>query len=496
MPEKLNLLSRSINAAKWNYIGNGVKVLLQFLIGVWLARLLGPEAFGVVAVAWLMIGVGKLVSDFGFSAALIQRKNLTDQDVGYVFTIQVMIGLILSLICFLCSNPIASFFNHPPAEPIIAVMAWLFLIQAIGQTTTASLNRALRFKFSQVVSLITYLVGYVGIGLPMAHLGYGAWSLVAAQMAQSISYTLVVLLKSGISIRPSIRPSKSGLFSFGGKVIGANLCSYAILNMDSFVVGKFLGVTQLGIYSRAMTLLGTPNSVIVTGLQSVLFSATSREQHKPESIRRNFLAATEFIGLISLPIFLTIAVIPDIVILGIYGESWQKAISPLVPLALAMPVHAFLAIIGPVLMAINRTDLEVYAQLIALIISAPLLVFAGMQSLDMLAWAVFATYFIRWIALLLAAYVGLGISIFVIVKALQSGLVLATLVACTVALISHFFVPPIFEGKLPLLIIIALTTALIYTYALGPFISRGILLQLLLERNVLPTYVRNLLRLK
>lgn len=490
-----SLTKRAVSAAKWNYLGNGVKVLLQFLIGVWLARLLGPEAFGVVAIAWLMIGVGKLISDFGFSAALIQRPDLTDRDVGYIFTIQVLIGFSLSLLGFVFASQIAAFFNHSPAEPVIAVMAWLFLIQAVGQTTTAALNRALRFKFSQQANVATYLLGYVGIGLPMAYLGYGAWSLVAAQMTQAVAYTAIVLIKSGVAIRPRLRPSKPGLFSFGGKVIGANLCSYAIINLDSFIVGKYLGVTQLGIYNRAMSLLGTPNGVIVSSLQSVLFSAASREQNNPESIKRSFLAATEFVGLVSLPIFLTVAVVPDVVVLGIYGESWREAISPLVPLALAMPVHAFLAVIGPVLMAINRTELEVYAQLVALLISVPLLILAGMQSLETLAWAVLVAYLIRWITLLVAARIGMRVSLSEVISALQRGFVLSAPVASVVGLLDLFFGTPSVVVNLLVLMGAAFVTLIVCLRVLGPYIGRGALLKLLLERNALPSPARYWLRL-
>lgn len=490
-----SLTKRAVSAAKWNYLGNGVKVLLQFMIGVWLARLLGPEAFGVVAIAWLMIGVGKLISDFGFSAALIQRQDLTDRDVGYIFTIQVLIGFSLSLLGFVFSSQIAVFFNHSPAEPVIAVMAWLFLIQAIGQTTTAALNRALRFKFSQMANVATYMLGYVGIGLPMAYQGYGAWSLVAAQMAQAVGYTAVVLVKSGVSIRPRLRPSKPGLFTFGGKVIGANLLYYANQNIDNFMIARFLGVTPLGIYNRAMTLVATPAGVVASGLNTILLSAASREQGNTGMVKRGFLAATEFVGLICLPVFIAIALIPETVIIGVYGEPWRDAISPIVPLALAMPVYALLTVNGPALMAINRTELEVYAQLAAFLVNAPLLYFAGQRSLDEFAWAILGAYFIRWFMLAAASWVALHVSLTEIVRALRSGLVLALPVAITVAVLDRWISLPSLVFKMFLLIGAAAIAVLLSLRAFGPFIARGALLVLLLEQNALPNSASKWLRL-
>ncbi len=490
-----SLTKRAVSAAKWNYLGNGVKVLLQFLIGVWLARLLGPEAFGVVAIAWLMIGVGKLISDFGFSAALIQRPDLTDRDVGYIFTIQVLIGFGLSLVGFLFASQIAAFFNHPPAEPVIAVMAWLFLIQAIGQTTTAVLNRALRFKFSQMANVVTYMLGYVGIGLPMAYFGYGAWSLVAAQMAQAVAYTVVVVVKSGVAIRPRLRPSRPGLFAFGGKVIGANLLYYANQNLDNFMIARFFGVTPLGVYNRAMTLVATPAGVVASGLNTILLSAASREQGNAEMVKRGFLAATEFVGLICLPVFITVALIPETVIIGVYGGGWRDAISPMVPLALAMPVYALLTVNGPALMAINRTELEVYAQLAAFLINAPLLYFAGQRSFDEFAWAMLSAYLIRWFMLAAASWVALQVSITEIIRALHSGLVLAIPVAITVVVLDRWIGFPSLAFKMFFLIGAAVITLLSSLRFFGPFIARGALFILLLEQNALPGSVSKWLRL-
>jgi O-antigen/teichoic acid export membrane protein len=495
MNEPRSLAGRAISAAKWNYIGNFSRVFLQFLIGVVLARLLGPEAFGTVAIAWLMIGIGKLVSDFGFSAALVQRQDLTERDIGFVFSVQLAIGFCLSLAGYFSAAAIASFFNHPTAEPVVAAMAWLFLTNAIGQTTTAVLNRTLRFKFSQSINVATYLVGYLAIGVPLAYYGYGVWSLVLAQITQSVSYVLVLLVASGLRIRPALSPSKGGMFAFGGKVIGANLCSYALLNLDSFVIGRMLGVTQLGLYNRAMTLVGTPNGVIVSSLQAVLFSVTSRQQNDLGEIKKNFLAATEFVAFLCLPLFLTIAVAADSIIVGVYGVSWREASPALVPLALAMPVHAVLAVIGPVLMAINRTELELYAQAAALAISAPLLFFAGTYSLVAVAWAVLAMYLIRWFCLWVSIRTVFAVTGRSMVSAIRMPFVTALPVAGSAAFLDHYLTS--FSPIVRLIALVALSacTLLLVLRVLGPRLLTGPLGEQLIAKQQVPLLAQRWLRI-
>ena len=135
--ELSGISQRSYNALVWNYIGSAVRTSSQFLVGIALARLLGPEAFGIVAVGWLMVGIGNLVADFGLSAALIQCKTIVERDIQFAFTAQVLLGLILTLIGFSSANSMALFFHHAEAGPILQAMAFLFLLQSFGQTAGA-----------------------------------------------------------------------------------------------------------------------------------------------------------------------------------------------------------------------------------------------------------------------------------------------------------------------------------------------------------------------
>ena len=114
MPLKDNdnsLLHRSVDALRWNYIGVTVRMGLQFFLGILLARILGPEPFGIVAIAWLVLGVGNLVGDFGLASALVQQETITKKDIRYVFTMQMLSGLIMTLFIIFTAPYIAQFFK-------------------------------------------------------------------------------------------------------------------------------------------------------------------------------------------------------------------------------------------------------------------------------------------------------------------------------------------------------------------------------------------------
>lgn len=400
--ESSGISQRSYSALVWNYSGSVVRMSVQFLIGIILARLLGPEAFGVVAVGWLMIGIGNLVADFGLSAALIQNDNISERDVRFTFTAQVMFGTMLTLVGYFSAKTLAIFFHHGDAERIIQAMAFLFLLQSLGQTAGAVLKRSLNFKAYQAINIASYLSGYLLVGIPCAYYGLGAWSLVVAQLVQSFIYSLVTLWYTKTSIVPAFRPSTPGMFAFGGKVIGANLTSWGILNLDSLVIGRVLGIVDLGIYNRAMALVSTPINALTTSLQGVLFAASSRVQADTTQLKKAYFAATSVIALICLPFAATVAIVPQTVVTALYGEKWLGAIPVLAPLALAMAIHSLLAVVGPVLMAQNKVGLELRAQLTTLSVMIPVLYFTSRQSVDAVAWGVMCIYLLRWLLLVRA----------------------------------------------------------------------------------------------
>jgi O-antigen/teichoic acid export membrane protein len=489
-----NLADRAISAAKWNYFGNGTRALSQFLIGLVLARMLGPEAFGLVAIGWLVIGIGKLFADLGFGAALIQSPDLTQRDVGFVWTAQVAVGGLLSVIGIAGSPYIAGFFNQPSAAGILQAMSCLFLIQSFGQAGTALLNRSLKFKLTQIASVVSYLIGYLFVGIPCAYAGMGAWSLVVAQLIQSTLYATTVAAFSGIKLRPYPSPDSPAFYKFGSKVIGANLSSWGILNLDSFIIARLFSATDLGLYNRAMALVGTPVGVITTSLQAVLFAACSRSGSNPVHIKKAYLGVTGLLALLTLPIFVTAAVVPKTIISALYGHQWMAAVSLLSPLALAMPLHALLAVVGPILTAIDKVEMELKSQLLTLFIMAPVLYIASHHSLVAVAWSMLLIYFLRWLFLMLAISNALRL------RFSEIGLSLIAPLACSLMVaIPTWYVDHLLEGVaafwgLAAVMIVASASFLFSVRLLGPFLLSGALREALVASGRLPRVASRWLR--
>ncbi|MGJ7918457.1 lipopolysaccharide biosynthesis protein [Massilia sp. LXY-6] len=390
------------HALKWNYLGNLARGMSQFFIGVLLARLLGPGPFGIVALAWMILGLGRLVADLGFGAALVQRASLSQVELRFIFTCQMAFALVLTGIGCLSAATIATYFHKPEATPMLMAMFFLFVIDCPGQTAAALLRRELNFKTVQQIGIASYLCGYVAIGIPFAYLGAGAWSLVAAQITQSVLSTCLLLRVTPVPLTPCFRCRTPGLAKFGLKVTTANLSSWAISNLDTVFIGRAFGVADLGLYSRALNLLNTPMSIIATGFQGVLFAACSRQQHDTGRLRMIYLETSAAVALVCIPVFATAALVSRTLVLGIYGERWEASVPLVAPLALAVLVNALLAINGPILMAGDQVGAELRSQAYTVLLFVPMLFIAVRYSMVATAWTVFAAYALRW-ALLTAS---------------------------------------------------------------------------------------------
>lgn len=390
-----NLLSRSLHALKWNYLGTVVRTALQFILGILLARLLGPEPFGMVAIAWLILGLGNLVGDFGLASALVQQQEITDRDVRYVFTMQMLAGAIMTVIIVIAAPWIAVFFKSSNATSVIQAMGCLFLIQAAGQTATSILRRHLDFKRLQTYGIGSYLVGYMFVGLPLAWTGAGAWALVAAQVLQAVLYSALVNSYVHHSWIPTFKPDASGMFSFGSKILASNLTSWGISNLDSVIIGRVFGPISLGLYNRGMNLVASPMNAFTSTLQGVLFPAYSRTNGNVETTRRAYLASVGLIATIMLPAFAAVAVMPHTVIEAIYGDRWLQVAVLLTPLALAMPVNAILAVGGPLMTGLGAAGMDAASQAICVLILVPAVWLASQVSLSAVAWTVLLVYLLR-----------------------------------------------------------------------------------------------------
>lgn len=435
-----SLTNSTGRALSWSYLGSIVRLFLTFGVNILLTRLLGPRPFGELAVAMLLFGFGNLWSGIGVTSALIQKEKIEERDVVCCFTFQMTLGCVVFALLSLSAPLWSSFFHQPELSRVLRALSPLFLFQSFGATATALLNREQNTRGIQVASILSYAFAFLGLGVPLAFLGHGIWSLVIAYLAQSFLNSMLVYAQVRHSLLPRFHRGNYGIARFGVSALGANLCNWGISNLDNTFVGRVAGPIALGLYSRAFTLASLPAESIVANLQQVLLPSFSRVQVQTDRIRRAYLAAVGVVVLVLLPPFWAMAVIPGTVVVGLYGNQWAGAVNLFQPLALAIPVNAVMALSGPLLTSRGRPHREMRLQFAVLLVASCSFWFSLHHSLQCMSWAVLFVYLLRFVFLTQAAITEIEARWHDIAQAVMPGAALAA-VAALAALLLNLVLP-------------------------------------------------------
>lgn len=428
VPSQPGLTELSLRAIKWNYLGLVVRVFAQVAAQIALARMLGPESFGLFAAAFIVISIGSIVAEMGLGSALVQKKGLTDEDVRFTFTWLMLAGLLMGGVTYLMAEPIAGFFEDGRIAAVLQGLSPVFFLQALGVVPLAMLRREMEFKTIQIVQTVSYLIGYVIVGIGFAHWGAGVWSLVAAWTGQAALASGLFLLVKRHAMTPRFRivDETSGRFSV--RVLLTNMANWVIENVDNLIVGKAFGPTALGLYSVSYNLVRTPANHLVVTLQSVLFPASSRAQDNVAGLQKAYLTVVSGVALIAVPVFAGIAAVADTMALALFGTQWQDAGDLLLPLALSMVLHSIMAVAGPVLWGKGAAGAELRVQLWVGVLFVVALLAAAQFSIKALAWTVCAVYAMRMVGMTVALVRQIELPVRALWHAARGGLVAAAVV--------------------------------------------------------------------
>ncbi len=348
---------KAARGVAWQTAAQWGSQLLSFGIFTGLARLLTPQAFGLVAIAGVYIAFIQLFVTQGFGTAIIQRLQLEREHLDSAFWIAIATGSLFCLLSLLLAGSIALIFREPRVAPVIGWLSLSLVFYALSSVPTAILTRELNFRPLAVRSLLATGLGGA-IGLAMAFLGWGVWSLVGQQLVGAILGC--VCLWRAVPWRPRFRISGRhlrDLYGFSLSITGNDILWFFCQRSDQTLVGYGFGPPALGPYSLASRV----NNLLVEGitgpLQSVAFPAFSKLQSEPLKLERVLLKFCEMCSLVSFPVFAGMIVIAPELVPWLFGTKWASAVPLLRVLAAYGAARSWLAFVHPVMLAKGRPGL-------------------------------------------------------------------------------------------------------------------------------------------
>lgn len=350
------LRKRVARGLTWTLVDNWGAQLLGLLILVILLRLLRVEDVGLVALAAAIVGLVQLFVDQGLGDALIQRPALTRGHIDTSFWAALGTGFFLAMLVVLVAGPVAALVGEPRLAPILQVLSVSFVLTALSSVQMALLRREMAFRSLAARRLIAIAGGGV-VGIAMAFLGHGAWALVGQQIAQA--GLSVVTLWAVSPWRPGLQVSWvdfRSLFGFGANIVAGDLLFYLGRNLDSILIGTFLGPVALGVYAVGFRFLEASTAMLVAAARKLGFPTFARLQHDRERLRRAYARMSRAMAAVTLPGFVGLALVAEGAIVLLAGETWRGSGAIATVLILTGPAQAVQAYSGAVLNATGHPE--------------------------------------------------------------------------------------------------------------------------------------------
>ncbi len=367
-----------LRGVAWNGLAQAGNQAINLGVMVVLTRILPASTFGLVAMAGVFTGFFSLFPGLGLGAALVQKEDAEERHFVSVFWVNAGLSLALAALVALMGPVGAWFFDEPALVGILGALAVQFPITAIGAISRVRLRRDMRFDVLSRVEIVAGASGGV-VGVALALLGAGVWSLVARSL---ITATLSSLLVSvARPFLPAFRVDRAAVrecSGFGANLVGRELLVYLFRNFDNLLVGKYLGAIALGVYTRAYAFMLVPLLGATQVVSGVLFPALSRVQEDDARVRGVMLRVCGAIALVVYPAAAWFVVAADPFVRVVLGERWEGVATLLRIMCPAALWECFGGVGSAIYRAKGRADLHLRVTAASYLFSAVAFV-AGLQ---------------------------------------------------------------------------------------------------------------------
>ena len=401
--ETKNLKERTALGLFWGFLSSGGMQLLNLVIGIFLARLLSPEEYGIVGMLAIFSLIAVNLQDSGFGVALINIKDIKHNDYNSVFWFNIGVSLLIYTILFFCAPLIAAFYHQPCLTDLSRFVFLGFIFSAIGITPNAVLTRNLMVKQKTIITLLALAVSGA-VGVTMAFKGFSYWSLAT----QQVLYNVIICVGRYFYARwwPSLHvdftPVKR-MFSFSYKVLLTSVLGTINNNVLTVIFGRLYLAHDVGNFTQANKWNTMANWLVTGTVSQVAQPVLARINDDPERQRRVFSKLIRFTAFMSFPAMLGLSLVAPQFILIAIGPVWEQSIPLLQILCVGGAFLPLYTVYQHLFLSLGKSGIYMWlniAQIAILIASvlachsigftAMVTAFACVNILWLLAWQYFA----------------------------------------------------------------------------------------------------------
>lgn len=321
-----DLKQKTISGVLWSGVQKFGSLAISFISNLVLARLLSPEDYGCIGMLFIFIVLSKTFVDGGFGAALVQKKDATEDDFSTIFYWNILSSLILYIVLFISAPFIAKFYDMPQLCDILRVFGIVIIINSTYIVQANKLIKELNFKLYSFSTLVSVSISTI-IGIVLAYAGWGVWSLVIKEIVTAIcaSIFLWYYCKWKPLLRFSTKSFKS-LFNYGSMILLATFVNKLYENIQGLIIGKAFSAKDLGLYTQAKKIEEIPVtsfSDMITQVTFPVYSSISTQKDYLKNVIRKNIKVVNFItfGIMSLLI-----IIAEPLFIILFTEKWIESV--------------------------------------------------------------------------------------------------------------------------------------------------------------------------
>ncbi len=352
-----SLKDKAVSGVAWTSVEKFSQQIIQFVIGVSIARLLNPQDYGVIGMTSIFFAIASTFIDSGFGNALIQKKDRNEEDYSTCFYFNVLVGIIIYIILWFAAPYIAMFYATPILCDVIRVLGITLTINSLSISQTAKMTAEMKFKEMAIITIIVQLSTGV-VGLYLAYAGWGIWALVFQSIASCVAR--LVLIEFALKWYPQLIFSKTSfrhMFSFGSKLLLASLISVIYDNMYTLVIGKAFSPKEVGYYNRGNQFAILPTVTLMNVFMKVSYPLMASVQEDTIKLKKAYKKFLRVLIFIQYPILFGLMVLAKPFIYVLLGEKWLPCVPVLQVLCICSFFDPLTHINLNVLYVKGRTDL-------------------------------------------------------------------------------------------------------------------------------------------
>jgi len=321
-----DIKNKSITAFLWDFTGKFANHGITFIISIFLARLLSPEDFGLLGMVMVIITIAQSFIDFGFSEALVQKKDPTEEQYSTIFFINLILGVIFAITISSFSGLVAKFYNRTELIKMTKVLTILFVIIPITLIPRVRLQKELKFKYLTKTRIFAALLSGI-LGVILAFAGYGVWALIWRTISSNLIEMLLLIYFERWAPKPIFKLSSiKEIWEKGYKFFSVGTINTIYNRIDVVVIGKLFSPSSLGYYFRAKSFNMLILQYSSESISRVLFPAFSLMQHDRQKVRITLNKSLSILSFITFGLVGLFWVTGGDLIILLFSDKWIPSI--------------------------------------------------------------------------------------------------------------------------------------------------------------------------